>query len=512
MLVWVSSICHVDPPSRVAEREEAASSKSHHQSFSKQITTSFNHESPLSYLEQTTTTTYNHRQIHSSPLPEDTCMFHSNQAIGILSSSPSNQHQHDLSAERGQIAEVLLAKNWSLSPRESVSGTSMKMIPPQSTSGCTPSKASIRESLQPSQKIAGDGDQPLVPAMSSSMDQDVGVNKTGTSTPHKPISISESVQSLQTPQASGSSSFQTPTAVLNPPLISLTLQSSDRFSPTDSSSSSFRSATTLIVPPKTFTLFPKLPLELRRMIWREILAIPQVISIDYGGCVGLSSSKEHKRPVGNWGTLTTVSSEARTEALKVQKPLELLTPMDRRISYWNADMDVIWVSGLGDIDCDLFIISDMRYIMTPLPRMAFSLEFWYYAMTYFSSEILRRLYDYGTEEILLVVADRAAFGSGQVVFVEPRSSCTALVPADLLRRWAPYSDTSCTWDMLSKAIIEEVRGRQLEEEKRRKLAIAGTDPLESYPLHFYLSQEATDWSFEQIRLVEATTYADLGSS
>ncbi|KAH7333506.1 hypothetical protein BKA65DRAFT_564852 [Rhexocercosporidium sp. MPI-PUGE-AT-0058] len=110
----------------------------------------------------------------------------------------------------------------------------------------------------------------------------------------------------------------------------------------NASSEPIKSSTT---PAVVFTLFPKLPLELRRMIWRKVLLIPQVISIGYSPQELLHSrypSEEAMRPSGSRCFLSAVSQEARRQALDVQERLSWKCSLEQAICR-NVEGDILWV-------------------------------------------------------------------------------------------------------------------------------------------------------------------------
>lgn len=109
------------------------------------------------------------------------------------------------------------------------------------------------------------------------------------------------------------------------------------------------------------------------------------------------------------------------------------------------------------------------------PRTAFSISLWYYATRNANSirDIAWRLFKY-SREVLLVVGEYAAFGSRQIVFIDPRADPTELVEDHVPPFWVPESTIRCTWDFLRERIAESFRFYKMELGDRKKAAIAGT--------------------------------------
>jgi hypothetical protein len=92
----------------------------------------------------------------------------------------------------------------------------------------------------------------------------------------------------------------------------------------------------LLRPPDEFTLFPKLPLEMRRKIWQAALSDPQVIEFDPSGWH--KSTWRQPNP-----TILCVSKESRTEALRI---IRLAFHVGPRAVYINPAIDTLLVSEL----------------------------------------------------------------------------------------------------------------------------------------------------------------------
>ena len=354
-----------------------------------------------------------------------------------------------------------------------------KTMPLSSITGRSRANADNDASLQAIQEDAGDGLHSRGTSLHSSMDQETSVNERSAQTP---LTYFPDPLSLLPRKKKFGSSFDHKKSIAG------------------SSTPSSRSAAALADPHKVFTLFPKLSLELRRMIWHQALSNTQVICVDCGDFLEQiwleSTPTDLEDLAGDQCVLTAVSKEARREALRVQKPLECWKKIiiglnrshkERKTIYWNPDLDIVWVA---DNWSDFFPKGIMQGITTSephFPRMAYSISLWYLSTRNASSirGMASRLFKYSTREVFLVVGEYAAFGSRQTVFIEPRADPTELVEDHVLPFWAPDSTIPCTWEFLRERIVESFQFYKTELETRKKSAIAGT--ILPSPSHEYQS-------------------------
>jgi hypothetical protein len=239
-----------------------------------------------------------------------------------------------------------------------------------------------------------------------------------------------------------------------------------------------------------FSLFPKLPLELRRMIWHAAAAAPRVISIKWVGDYNDPDNEPGEIvPAGPLNPLLLVSKEARTEVLKVQRPLPQLRLSKEQLTpqvITNSGVDTVWISGLEDTYAILYGWSMFAAEVPDIAKVALNHQFWqarenslarndfYYMMS--------DLEDYGTTELILVVGDSEPHSSPNIVFVEPQRR-----PSELLSEqwWAQFHSTrtlerskftfddSLSWKMLEEEAMNFLRDDQAERTERRKAFIEG---------------------------------------
>lgn len=183
----------------------------------------------------------------------------------------------------------------------------------------------------------------------------------------------------------------------------------------------------------SFGKFPKLPIELRRMIWRTAILSPKVISLeaklrdidDSSRCEWLPLTKNHS-------ALRQVCHESRTEA-KIHQ--ELLLKSIRRPGgslhtesiFFTSDVHTIFVrDNLADentsYDMDNMITALTSKGSSPrIKRLAFPLKEWtsvYFQLGFIMDKICR----HGVEEILLVIGNHGddIHRCADVSFVAPK--------------------------------------------------------------------------------------------
>jgi hypothetical protein len=175
-----------------------------------------------------------------------------------------------------------------------------------------------------------------------------------------------------------------------------------------------------------FSLFPKLPQEIRRMIWSTAAAAPRVVPVQF---VGDDEFLGEAVPITPPHTLLLVSTEARNEALRVQHPLPLYNHGQGcpRI-FMNSGVDTIWIDNIRDVSSVLDAFGG-TFARTPaitpeITKVAFLAQYW------MSRAITRELEGFytmmnnlaacGCRDIILVILDNRRNMFADAVFVEPR--------------------------------------------------------------------------------------------
>jgi len=97
---------------------------------------------------------------------------------------------------------------------------------------------------------------------------------------------------------------------------------------------------------RVFTLFPKLPIELRLSIWDKALWTPQVIAVrqHFKERTAVTNSGEIALvPLGPHSLLRQVSKEARNQALKIDTCYSMCNHSGTPGLFANPEIDTIWV-------------------------------------------------------------------------------------------------------------------------------------------------------------------------
>jgi hypothetical protein len=175
-------------------------------------------------------------------------------------------------------------------------------------------------------------------------------------------------------------------------------------------------------PLTTFTKFPKLPPELRVMVWEHALSVPRIIGLHHQ-CI---NHFNYFSPVDTSHTLQHVNYESKSEASRKRKScLEVLPPEPWPVSdeirlklrsapdlLINQDTDIVWVQSIrGYFMC---LIPDYdQYINAPtIKRLALNYSTWDFITERvglypdFFYEEFKKLWVHNASELILVVNDR----------------------------------------------------------------------------------------------------------
>jgi hypothetical protein len=186
-------------------------------------------------------------------------------------------------------------------------------------------------------------------------------------------------------------------------------------------------------PGMQFCLFPKLPQEVRPMIWSTAAAIPRVVPVQLAGD---DEYLGEVVPVGPQHPLLLVSMEARSEALGIQHRLPLINHGQEcsRI-FINSGVDTIWIDNIKDVSSVLDGLA-RTFARTPaitpeITKVAFNAQNWLSrAITQEESfyDMMKNLAAFGCREMILVVRHYRPHRFADVALVEPRGK-----PSEFLR-------------------------------------------------------------------------------
>lgn len=184
---------------------------------------------------------------------------------------------------------------------------------------------------------------------------------------------------------------------------------------------------------RVFTLFPKLPKEIRLMIWDIILWTPQVIGVrQYFKAQGtLEETQMILSPTGPHTLLRRVNKEARNQAKKINTCSSLCINHISRGLFANPEIDTFWI-----IDFDHISPANPQGMKFPwehnhqirklaIPFDAFKHEFMEDdedMIGRFGMNMLTFLWKHGVQELIVIFQGDAAAYHTDVVFVTPTAS------------------------------------------------------------------------------------------
>ncbi|KAH7312828.1 hypothetical protein BKA65DRAFT_558043 [Rhexocercosporidium sp. MPI-PUGE-AT-0058] len=251
---------------------------------------------------------------------------------------------------------------------------------------------------------------------------------------------------------------------------------------------------------ESFTLFPKLPLEIRRMIWQKILFKARTITADILiPPAGLKGNFSRPRAI-----LTAVYQESRAEALRVQQQLNK-GQIGSELVFMNAKVDIVWISSLAISDCEWVAVFDgFSRILLPkcIPKFALTLDVWTRLMCggALRPRFLDAVAKFNTEEIVVVVGSCAAFGSPDLELIKPRQTAPRLLHTNFISRFGlpPVPD----WVRIEKCMMFQIRQCQtINTHARKQLIQAGGNP--DHPVHRGAYKDLSQWKFKKVRFMEA---------
>jgi hypothetical protein len=241
---------------------------------------------------------------------------------------------------------------------------------------------------------------------------------------------------------------------------------------------------------RTFTCFPNLPLELRRLIWIAAAAIPQVIPMkttykhfaedNDAICI-------HAAPLAYHSHLLRVSIEAREEAQKVYLPSRI-SAHPKSIILANAVNDILWFEGISSTDLASYMCGmatnfleteNTLPVLTPIHKLAVPWFEWsdHALGTGGSGEWMMRfmasMAAIGLREISLVTENTAESTSPNVIFTKPTRAPLESGLLKLLNHFGLAPDDS--WDQLEEKFNTFLVGVQLQRViERQSLLDKGT--------------------------------------
>ncbi|KAE9363875.1 hypothetical protein N431DRAFT_521243 [Stipitochalara longipes BDJ] len=275
-----------------------------------------------------------------------------------------------------------------------------------------------------------------------------------------------------------------------------------------------------------FALFPKLPLEIQRMIWGHCPNIPQIVALERFA----RSPFSHLTPTTtSRHCLLRVCKEARSEALK-----KMLSLQPHRSSYstifnfdpsslppifFNKNVDTVWIDHdnrypEGQLIPYLKLYRCYGSKHTPIRKLAIGYQSWYNQMENQMDdgdlEIMHHLAEMGTEEVILVVGDSVnnAARLPKIVFIRPHD-----VPTEAINKRAEFPtgiSRERTWDMMDATAMQYLKDFQAQRdaEGRQYLLDAGGNE-DDVNYDIVALSDCSYWTVKSVRYMEAMTMTEL---
>jgi hypothetical protein len=221
-----------------------------------------------------------------------------------------------------------------------------------------------------------------------------------------------------------------------------------------------------------FALFPKLPLEIQRMIWRHCANTSRVVGI--------------KRIVdssfGRWSLVSTtlrcqlfaVCKEARSEASKIILALKFLFAhcsenSDLPKIFLNPAADTVWLTSRFQMGSPYDGVEELAlYCIEGKPhqnlatKVALPYNCWHERVLIDYMLIMNNLQVLGTEEVILVVGDDYASESSDIVFIESKETPKSTPGFEFLEEPDLLND-DITWEDMNEAemgLLTDFQGEQ----------------------------------------------------
>ena len=254
----------------------------------------------------------------------------------------------------------------------------------------------------------------------------------------------------------------------------------------------------------TFPRFEKLPLEIRRMIWRMALSMPRVIGLEHVHRVVKRRGKNRDAwtylQAKGINPLRYTCPESRAEAITMQTRILPDRHYEAPHVYINPDVDVVWYR-LEDEGDDMWIaLENLGYndtypgtwdlapgrTQSKTPQVAVSLKFWDSWARGQVYLVLNRFYELGVKKIYIVVGEHDEYygptpAETDLVLIEPLEKPHITLSDEVkqnMERDFEKKIHGMSWEELGKAEMEEVRKFQKERaDVRAEMAASKSLPI-----------------------------------
>jgi hypothetical protein len=204
-----------------------------------------------------------------------------------------------------------------------------------------------------------------------------------------------------------------------------------------------------------FTLFPKLPTEIKSMIWKLAVYVPRIVTIKTNR--NYHSSNNAFFTTSPPSPLLLATRESRAEVLKVLRPLTKFPLHPKQPIVTNPLVDTLWILSGNVRDSESYdhINEALQRLgrpgTAPIPRLALPYRFWKEVEDMLKTlDFLDTFKTLGTRELILVVGDETLSRRQDVIFQEPEEEPGRHSDAKV-NKW--YSETGCwrpSWELLAE--------------------------------------------------------------
>jgi hypothetical protein len=212
-----------------------------------------------------------------------------------------------------------------------------------------------------------------------------------------------------------------------------------------------------------FTPFPKLPFEIRQIIWKLALEVPRIVALKR--MFDDTKKEAFFSPVAPYSPLLWVSREFRHEAQNASSFLE-----ERCQIRTNPSTDIVWLlprndwpSKNPDDHCHTWfseLESMANSCKTSIPTLALDFGFHTKAGNDFplsdSIEMMKFLRDLHTNEVIFVIGEKKLAQRPDVVLIDPTNTPNNLLPHHWLQKiddhywlFGSCDFNDMTWDVLA---------------------------------------------------------------
>ncbi|KAL2072381.1 hypothetical protein VTL71DRAFT_11724 [Oculimacula yallundae] len=264
----------------------------------------------------------------------------------------------------------------------------------------------------------------------------------------------------------------------------------------------------------TFRFFPKLPLELRTMIWQLALYTPEIFGLVEGPLrrdlhmfesSNIGYNIDHAIPLIPHPQMRSVCQEARRVALRADCLfMGVLSPLKRPI-FCNKDVDTFFFITRRTQLRVISLLKHLEYANLPIKKFACRFKEWDILKCDrnclgFALEGLSKTH---TEEVILVVGDEEAYDNPDVIFVPPTKSPYEMISTKYPSRVHTGISPATSWPEVEERLMKPIGEYNTRRKKRVQNLANGGDTF--WPKYCCSPLETWKVTVKKLTYMEATT-------